>query len=284
MKKIKNIPLFLCVVSFFYIIFKIMNKKYIVYFENLKMYYIVNTIIYLVFSFPAVCYFIQTIKKEKYFIKRKNMNFNNFIFYLSMIVFINYMMVNIPIYYNNENKIMYTYENTTYYIIIDTILSVLIGPILEEIIFRGIVMNNLMKYGYKLAIIINSVLFGLYHINISAIGRVVLVGIIFSYITYKYSLKYSIKLHIILNIIANLGKYTNHIDSVMIIIGFFVIVLVVIFIVGLIRKKYKEIFSIFKLNSEDRKNAVGFIKDNALYLLVILVIVISNLLLNYKLF
>ena len=49
-------------------------------------------------------------------------------------------------------------------------------------------------------------------------------------------------------------------------------------------KKYKEIFSIFKLNSGDRKNIIKFVKDNALYLFVILVIVISNLLFNYKLF
>ena len=49
-------------------------------------------------------------------------------------------------------------------------------------------------------------------------------------------------------------------------------------------KKYKEIFSIFKLNNEDRKNIAEFVKNNGLYLLVILIIVISNLLFNYKLF
>lgn len=70
----------------------------------------------------------------------------------------------------------------------------------------------------------------------------------------------------------------------MIAMGIFTVVLIIIFIIGLIRRKYKEIFSIFKLNNGDRKNIIKFVKDNALYLFVILVIIISNLLFNYKLF
>ena len=284
MKKIKNIPLFLCLTSFFYIIFKIINEKYIVYFESSKVYYIVDTITYLLSFFPVIFYLKKTMKENQYFFKRKNLRFNNLIFYLGIIVFVNFIMVNTRIGYNNESKIIYNYESTTYYIITNIILSSLIAPILEEIIFRGILMNNLMKHGYKVAIIMNSVLFGFYHININAIGRVILAGIILSYITYRYSLKYSIKLHIILNIIANLGKYSYYNDYIMIAVGIFIVVLIIIFIIGLIRKKYKEIFSIFKLNSGDRKNIIKFVKDNALYLFVILVIVISNLLFNYKLF
>ena len=284
MKKIKNIPLFLCLTSFFYIIFKIINEKYIVYFENSKVYCITDTVIYLVSFFPVIFYLKKTMKENQYFFERKNLRFNNLIFYLGIIVFVNFIMVNARIGYNNESKIIYNYESTTCYIITNIILSSLIAPILEEIIFRGILMNNLMKYGYKVAIITNSVLFGFYHININAIGRVILAGIILSYITYRYSLKYSIKLHIILNIIANLGKYSYYNDYIMIAMGIFIVVLIIIFIIGLIRKKYKEIFSIFKLNNGDRKNIIKFVKDNALYLFVILVIVISNLLFNYKLF
>ena len=56
------------------------------------------------------------------------------------------------------------------------------------------------------------------------------------------------------------------------------------FISGLIKKSYKDIFLVFKLSDEDRKNVAGFLKNNGLYLVVILVIVISGLLLNYKLF
>ena len=56
MKKIKNIPLFLCLTSFFYIIFKIINEKYIVYFENSKVYCITDTVIYLVSFFPVIFY------------------------------------------------------------------------------------------------------------------------------------------------------------------------------------------------------------------------------------
>ena len=155
-------------------------------------------------------------------------------------------------------------------------------------------MNDLKKYGYKVAIVINSILFGLIHYNINNTGQYIVLGIIFSYIAYKYSLKYSLKYSILLHILCNIPSVMSIIfyinrdsystEALLSYSGLLVIILFLFLILGLIRKKYKEIFLIFKLNNEDRKNAVGFIKDNALYLLVILVIVISNLLFNYKLF
>ena len=70
----------------------------------------------------------------------------------------------------------------------------------------------------------------------------------------------------------------------MLIAVFLLICYLFFFISGLIKKSYKDIFSIFKLNNEDRKNIVEFVKNNGLYLLVILAIAVSSLLLNYKLF
>ena len=45
--------------------------------------------------------------------------------------------------------------------------TALIGPVLEEFIFRGIIYNKLKKvFASKQAIILTSLLFGLYHFNI----------------------------------------------------------------------------------------------------------------------
>ncbi|MBP2070068.1 MAG: type II CAAX endopeptidase family protein [Anaerococcus sp.] len=51
--------------------------------------------------------------------------------------------------------------------IIQTILVVIIAPITEEVLFRGFVFNETNKiFSLKQAIIINGVLFGLYHMNL----------------------------------------------------------------------------------------------------------------------
>ena len=80
-------------------------------------------------------------------------------------------------------------------------MAVFVAPILEEIVFRGVIMNNLRKYGIRVAIIVNSLLFGLSHYNIEMIVPAFLTGIIFSYVAYKYSIKYSILIHFFINAI-----------------------------------------------------------------------------------
>lgn len=77
----------------------------------------------------------------------------------------------------------------------------LLGPVTEEIIFRGFIVGALKKYGKVFAICVSAILFGLLHGNlvqgIFAIG----VGIIFAYVTVEYSIKWAMALHIANNFI-----------------------------------------------------------------------------------
>ena len=84
---------------------------------------------------------------------------------------------------------------------------------------------------------------------------------------------------------ANFSRYSDYIGyTTGVVIGMFFVFLLLFFIIGIIKGEYKGIFLIFKLNIEDRKNIITFLKTNVLYLLIIFMIVISNLLFNYKLF
>ena len=151
-------------------------------------------------------------------------------------------------------------------------------------------MNNLKKYGIKTAIIINSIFFALSHYNTDMIIPAFFTGIIFSYVAYKYSIKYSILIHFFINAITKTSQVLAilRIDILLILVGLFsaflIIFLLVFFIIGLLRGKYKEVLSVFKLNIEDRKNILDFMKNNLLYLLIIFMIVISNLVFNCKIF
>lgn len=67
------------------------------------------------------------------------------------------------------------------------VMVVIIAPILEEIIFRGIIMKGMLNGGSKLwvAILVSSLLFGLVHGNPWQFAGAVLLGAVFGLVYYK---------------------------------------------------------------------------------------------------
>lgn len=84
-----------------------------------------------------------------------------------------------------------------------------LGPIVEEVVFRGVIMNGLKKYGKVFAIITSSILFAFFHGDITQGIFAFFCGIILGYITTEYSIKWAIVLHIINNFIISdmLGRF-----------------------------------------------------------------------------
>lgn len=76
-----------------------------------------------------------------------------------------------------------------------------LGPITEEIVFRGFVLNGLKKYGKHFAIIVSAIAFGAYHGNLIQGVFATFIGLVFAYIAMEYSLKWAIVMHIINNFI-----------------------------------------------------------------------------------
>jgi len=89
---------------------------------------------------------------------------------------------------------------------------VLIGPIFEELIFRGAVMGTLRRYGDNFAIIISSLLFGFYHAIILQIPFGFVMGLLLGYAAARWSLRVSIALHIIVNGLSALLSETGNED------------------------------------------------------------------------
>lgn len=63
--------------------------------------------------------------------------------------------------------------------------------ICEEILFRGMIMSSYERLGKNKAIIISSVLFGIYHFNLQNLLGPIFLGIIFGFIVYKTDSIYS---------------------------------------------------------------------------------------------
>lgn len=242
-----------------------------------------------ILSFPIIYYFVKTYKKYEYFKTNEKLNAKDFSVYFALAFWIgNFFSFLIVLMSSHKGRtpVVAIYEP----LYTDIIMTVFVAPVLEEIVFRGVIMNNLKKYGIKTAIIINSIFFALSHYNTDMIIPAFFTGIIFSYVAYKYSIKYSILIHFFINAITKTSQVLAilRIDILLILIGLFsaflIIFLLVFFIIGLLGGKYKEMLSVFKLSIEDRKNILDFMKNNLLYLLIIFMIVISNLVFNCKIF
>lgn len=62
------------------------------------------------------------------------------------------------------------------------IYSTVIPPLVEEILFRGAVLGSLRRWGDWFAILVSSILFGLYHGNAGQFVFATLVGLVFGYL------------------------------------------------------------------------------------------------------
>lgn len=82
---------------------------------------------------------------------------------------------------------------------------VLISPVIEEILFRKILLDRVRPYGDKIAIAFTAIAFGFYHGNLSQFFYATALGGILAYIVLKTNrLQYSIGIHIFVNAMGSL--------------------------------------------------------------------------------
>ncbi|MBE6853729.1 MAG: CPBP family intramembrane metalloprotease [Ruminococcus sp.] len=77
----------------------------------------------------------------------------------------------------------------------------IIGPIAEELVFRGFTMRCLEKHGKALAVVVSSLLFGVTHGNLPQAMYAFFVGLVLGYAAIEYSIIWSIALHILNNMV-----------------------------------------------------------------------------------
>lgn len=76
----------------------------------------------------------------------------------------------------------------------------LLGPIMEELLFRGMILRRLLPYGRVFAIVVSAVTFALFHGNFFQMGYAFAVGLALAYITVRTgSMTYAVVMHIWFN-------------------------------------------------------------------------------------
>lgn len=82
------------------------------------------------------------------------------------------------------------------------IVVVVIGPIVEELIFRRFIIDKVRPYGEILAVVFSGIVFGAFHGNFSQFFYATLIGLVLGYVYLRtMKLKYTALLHILFNFI-----------------------------------------------------------------------------------
>ena len=102
-----------------------------------------------------------------------------------------------------ENALMdYVMGNPLYSILVMVILA----PVLEEYIFRKLLIDRMHIYGEKLAVFTSALMFGLFHGNLTQLIYAFALGLVFGYVYLKSGkLRYSIGLHMLINFLGSVA-------------------------------------------------------------------------------
>jgi hypothetical protein len=164
------------------------NKK-----TKILLFFILITLTFLV-----IIHLINWKRKVKISYNFRLIN-NKSLLLLIIILFLFEFGINVPInsFFNESNANPFTPLTITFG-------ALFIAPILEEIIFRGIILKGLLiSYSAKKAIIVSAILFGLIHGKVLLILPAIIIGLFFGWIYYKTkSIGTTILLHSFANLFA----------------------------------------------------------------------------------
>lgn len=133
--------------------------------------------------------------------KRNSIKTMKLMFFFFIIFVLNFFVSEITnlVLYGIFNFIPHGHKNETSLSVQLVLYSAFIAPVFEELLYRGVVLRHLEKYGGVFAVIISSVLFSLMHQNIAQIPVSFAGGIVMGYIAYMYSFKWAAVIHILNN-------------------------------------------------------------------------------------
>jgi len=92
------------------------------------------------------------------------------------------------------------------------ILSVIIAPLAEELLFRGFLLRRLQPYGAGFALLVTSMIFALQHGILTQVVYTFFMGIILGVVALRFGLRWSILLHALNNFLVFLQTSLLHHD------------------------------------------------------------------------
>ena len=85
-------------------------------------------------------------------------------------------------------------------IITTIVIMVILAPVMEELIFRKLLIDRIVTYGEGTAVLMSALFFGLFHGNLNQFAYAFVLGLIFGFIYVKTrTVRYTIPLHMVIN-------------------------------------------------------------------------------------
>lgn len=166
-----------------------------------------NAVIQYLIAFPVLCLVVLKIPAHKPVPQRtdkstfvKYMLIGIFIMYVGNIISTNVLtLIELIMGNSTENPVSTMMESSDWYI--NLLIVGIIGPIVEELIFRKLLIDRLSPFGDAVAILFPSLIFALIHGNFYQLFYAFALGAVFSYIYLKTGkIIYSTILHVFINV------------------------------------------------------------------------------------
>ena len=136
---------------------------------------------------------------------------------------------------NFENPLIKILESSNLYL--NFLFIVLIAPVMEELVFRKLLIDRVRIYGESTAILVSGLAFGLFHGNLFQFFYAFGIGSMFAYIYLRTGrIRYTMILHSIINFFGG--------------------------ILPIILTKYANLNAISQLNGSDTQNVINFAQNN----------------------
>lgn len=159
----------------------------------------------------------------------------------------------------------------------------ILGPVSEELLFRGLILRTLQPYGKRFAIFASAVAFGLLHGNLIQIPFAFLVGLVLGYVTLEYSIVWAIVLHIFNNLV--LSDLLSRLSEILpegvgdlIFLGILVVAAIAALVILLVCRK--DVKAYFRANPKDKPTFRGFLSAPCVVIFGVLMILSSFLLIT----
>lgn len=161
----------------------------------------------------------------------------------------------------------------------------ILGPIAEELLFRGLVLRLLLPHGKRFAILLSALLFGVFHGNVVQIPYAFLAGLIFGYTTVEHSIAWAMVLHMFNNMVLSdmstrLGTFIGE-DTSSLLFGMLIMVCSIAAVVIAIVRRH-DIWAYVHANKVDNRKVQAFFTSGGILTFLILteVLVVAGLLLQ----
>ena len=184
----------------------IFGEKFTAFYESPYYAFIMQVVGMYLIAFPLLCLMLRSLPTAQR--KESDMDLEEFgyIFLVSEAIVMAGAMLSSWLTDLVGNMLGHEIVDTTSDLIRQTplwlviLVAVILGPIVEELIFRKIMIDKLSVYGDRVAIVITAVTFGLFHGNLYQLFYATALGLVLGYMYAKTRRSiYNVVLHIIIN-------------------------------------------------------------------------------------